>query len=352
LQKANPKGNISISHALLLDGSLERAAIPAATPSRQRGVSFGAPIDPFAPTIFHERWWLDVATNGTCRFAEVRHNGLLVGRLPYFTRKRPLQGTAIDQPPLTHFLGPAILESDGKESSRFLRRLDITRGLIEQLPSVSFTYVKCHRDITDVISFQSCNFRTSVQFTHEIEPQQIDAVWKNMRDKGRNNIRQGQRTVIVDRTLSPRRFSEFYLENIRSRGQSNHMDLDVCGRLIEAAVARERGLIFAARNAAGAIVAAIFCVWDQRSYYYLMSTRMESADRGAISLLLWEAINDSMKRGLVFDFDGVPDEGSARLFANFTPIAKPRYIAIRETKLGRIMTACKAAIRPPSPFYR
>ncbi|WP_075359751.1 hypothetical protein [Caballeronia sordidicola] len=145
-------------------------------------------LDPLEPTIFHEGWWLNVATDSRCRFSEVMEKGKIVGRMPYVLKEnRKL--SIIDMPPLTRFLGPATVDGKAKENTRFLRRLDITRALIEQLPKVSSTYIKCHRGVSDILAFQNQAFRSSVQFTHEISPQRVDEVWAGMRDKGRNGIR-------------------------------------------------------------------------------------------------------------------------------------------------------------------
>ena len=46
-------------------------------------------IDPLAPTIFHEHWWLDIATGGRYDRVEVVSNGKCVGWLPYFIPHSP-----------------------------------------------------------------------------------------------------------------------------------------------------------------------------------------------------------------------------------------------------------------------
>ena len=84
-----------------------------------------------------------------------------------------------------------------------LKQIDITHALIQQLPKMSLFQQKCHRDVSDVIAFQANGFRSTVQFTHEIAPQPVDTVWKNMRDKGRNGIRLAQEKVEIVDDLDP-----------------------------------------------------------------------------------------------------------------------------------------------------
>lgn len=305
--------------------------------------------DPLEPTIFHERWWLDIATSGTCQFVEVCQNGHAVGRLPYLV-KRAFGMRMVEMPQMTHFLGPAILDGEGKPHNRFLRRLDITRELIEKLPQVERIYIKCHVDVADVISFQSCGFRTAVQFTNEIKPQPIDALWGSMRDKGRNGIRQARHQVTVETNLDLDEFFDAYDRHLRARGLVNHMRFDIVGRLITGAIDRSRGALIGARNKSGALVAAIFYAWDKRAAYYLLSTRDSMSHRGAISLLLWHAISDTMARGLTFDFDGLADEGGARLAANFTSDIVPRYVVIKESHTMRILFALRSVWQTESHF--
>ena len=305
--------------------------------------------NPLEPTIFHESWWLDIATEGKCQFAEVVEKLKVIARLPYLARKQ--HGlTFVVMPPLTHFLGPAIVEGEGKDNKQFLRRLDVTRELIKQLPPTSSCSIKCHRDVTDVLAFQNQGFRSAVQFTHEIHPQSIDAVWKGMRDKGRNGIRQARDFLRLDYDLNANDFISFYNVNLDRLGLKNSIDMGLVSRLLGAALSKNRGALFGARDKAGKLASVIFCVWDDSSCYYLMSTRTNTAHRGATSLVLWEAISEAMRRGLIFDFDGIISEGSARLAANFAPTVAPRYIATRESKAMRFWRAFQAARREPNYF--
>lgn len=275
------------------------------------------------PTIFHEPWWLDIATEGRWGVAEATENGRVVGRLPYFERKK-MGMSILGLPPLTHFLGPAV----GKPGSNSLRHLDITKELLRKLPPASAIYVKCQRDIGDVIGFQSSGFRSSVQFTHEIEPQAVDVLWKNLRDKARNAIRRSRERYHVCVGKDPAAFMQFYRRNIEVKGETNWMDTNICTGLIQACLERNRGRLYEARDERGEFAAAIFCAWDNVSSYYLMTTRDPKAHFGATSLLVWEAISDAAKSGLIFDFDS-SSEGSARFAYNFTSNVVPRYVATR-----------------------
>ncbi len=307
-------------------------------------------VDPLTPTIFHEPWWLEIATQGRSDVVEVVENGVTVGRMPYLLTKK-MGRTSVNMPPLTYFLGPAVIEGEGKPNSRFLRRMDITLELIRQLPAASSTYIKCHRGVTDVIPFQTAGFRSLVQFTHEIHPQTEDIIWKNLRDKARNLIRSSRGKVIVVLGDDPKTFMRFYRDSFENRGIKNNKNVVVCERLIQASLDRKRGHIYEARNKDGDIEAAIFCAWDRAVNYFLMCGRDPRAPVGAINLLVWQAIVDTAKEGRIFDFGGISAEGFARFSNQYTASVVPRYIAVRESVPLRIARAVLALTFHPASNY-
>jgi hypothetical protein len=62
----------------------------------------------FSPTIFHEPWWLTLASGGAYQEVTTDLGGQLAGRLPFIMRRRMKCFTTIHIPALTHCLGPAI----------------------------------------------------------------------------------------------------------------------------------------------------------------------------------------------------------------------------------------------------
>jgi hypothetical protein len=311
-----------------MDDPVQQPVSPVTVPCAETS----ATPDLLAPTIFHESWWLDVATDHRYSVAEVSSGGKIVGKFPYLLIKR--KGLShIVMPTLTHFLGPALAEGEGSANTRFLRRLAITRELIAKLPSAIAYEIKCHAGVTDVIAFQAENFQTTVQFTHEVHPMPEQELWKRMRDKTRNVIRRAQEQYDVVALDDSRAFIEFYARNLRCR---SYLDLSLCGKIIQRCIARRRGRILAARSRNGDLVAANFCAWDAKSSYYLMSTRANNAGNGAGSLLVWKAILEATSRKLVFDMDGLASEGGILFFAGFGAEIRPRYVAERFTALGHI----------------
>ena len=305
--------------------------------------------DPLTPSIFHEPWWLESVTGGDFAIVEVTA-GKTVGRLPVYLRSR-FGLREMRMPYLTPFLGPAINEGEGSAKNRFLKRRAITLDLIDKLPRVSSQYIKCHREVPDVIPFQERGFRTYVQFTHEIEAEDEDSLWNNMRNKTRNVIRRAEEQVSIKQITDPSEFIWIYKKNLAERGLRNELDFTLCRQVIAACLDRERGKILGAYQSSGNIVAANFCVWDQTSAFYLLSTRGNDAGNGATSLLLWEAIKTSASRGLRFDLAGLGSKGSVLLYSGFGGVISSRYVALRTTLPIRLLAEVKALFRPDNYFY-
>jgi Acetyltransferase (GNAT) domain len=320
---------------------------PAPSSSPEDSVN-RAPVDSvLTPTIFHEDWWLTAATNGAYEVVETSLGDKVVGRLPYFRKKfYGMNWGAL--PALTHFLGPAVDEGPGSINTRFIRRLEITRELILKLPPASFTRIKCHRGVPDVIPFQEQKWRTNVQFTWEVEPAPEETLFMNLRNKPRNAIRRAEFFQLDD----PNEFIRFYSANLAAKGIKSNIDLDAALRIITAALSRSRGQMMVAKaKVDGALHAATFYAWDSHSLYYLMSTRNENGHSGAMAALVWHAIRDAAARKLVFDFDGLATPGSIMFYAGFGGSVQPRYVATRMTIPVRIANAVRGLMDKEQFFY-
>jgi hypothetical protein len=282
------------------------------------------------PTVFHSPWWLDLVTAGRIETVECSENGRTVGRLN-FVRETRFGIRSSNMPPFTHFLGPAIDAGKGSAQKRYWKKHSITCELIEKLPKLASFRQKFYRGVTDVIEFQAARFATGVQFTFEVAPAASDALWQSMRDKTRNAVRNGQKLYEIGVGLEPEEFIAVYRKNIVRRGMAENVDLSLAPRLLEECLRRGCGRFFAARKGGGAVEAAIFVVWDQASCYLLMTTRTADSSYGALSGLIWEAIQFAAGRRLIFDFDGIAGLGAARFYAGFGGTVAPRYIVSRAT---------------------
>jgi lipid II:glycine glycyltransferase (peptidoglycan interpeptide bridge formation enzyme) len=157
------------------------------------------------------------------------------------------------------------------------------------------------------------------QFTFISDCSDIEASWKAMRDKTRNLIRRSGEKNRVSMDGDSEEFQRFYAANCNARQQINRYQSPTVKKLLQLCVARGQGAAIVSRDqTTGEINAGIFVVWDESCMYFLMSTRaLDAADSGAVSLLVWSAMNEAHRRGLKFDFDGVSSPGTFRFLSGF-----------------------------------
>ena len=289
------------------------------------------------PTIFHETWWLDIASQGRWCATKYHQDGVLLGWLPYVPRSR-LGLMQSRMPTLTHFLGPALHPSIMTGNAReMFSSVKIVRSLIRDLPRLACFSQKMHRGVRDVIAFQAEGFDTSVQFSFELQPRESATTWSALRGKTRNVIRSAEKSYTLCYDIDPITYVRLYERNLAQRQVRNSIDLDVMTSLIQASYARKCGRIVGVANDRGVIAAAVFCVWDPTVTYYLSSTRDVSSGNGAVSMILWDCIQHTHRHGRIFDFDGLADANAVPFFAGFGGTLSSRYTVSRLTPAFRTM---------------
>ena len=293
--------------------------------------------DRLAPTLFHQTWWLEAVTGGAYGIATCEQGGKVVGKFPYFVKSGPAGIKLCGMPPMTHFLGPGIDDGSGAACNRILRRAQITRDLLGQLPQSSGYWHKLHRETPETLAYLEQGFQTAVQFTFEVKPAEPAILWRKMRDKTRNVIRRAEERHRVIDISDIDLFARMYLENLKSRRERSYYDASLIRRVCQATMERGHGRVIAAEHPDGNIAAAIFYVWDTQAAYYMLSTRSSEAGNGAVSLLLWEAMKDIAARNLIFDFEGVITSGSALFFTGFGGEITPRYVVSKFTARHKLL---------------
>lgn len=290
-------------------------------------------------SLFHEPWWLSAVTDGRFQESVVKQGSDIVGRLPYVLANRgPFR--MVRMPPFTHVLGPVVDAGTGKPQTRLMRRLSITRSLIDQLPPHS--YFHQHLDPTmddglanaDGLAFQERQFTVAPQYTFEVDCRRnLSDLWASLYLKTRNQIRRAEGKYLVRSVDDPKCFMDFYLKSIKTRGRPNQIEFKYFPALFSECRARESGIILGAFDQDGAPIAMTFLVWGHGTMYYLLSMRcFEGADYGSVSLLLWSAIKEANKIGQVLDLDGVYSSGTARFLSNFGGRIKTR-LTIRRSRM-------------------
>lgn len=272
---------------------------------------------PAASSIFHEPWWLDIATQGNWQRAIVTQNDKVIGEMPYAMRRTRLWRVS-HLPPLTRMLGPVIAPVTGSAARQQRHRLDVTARLIEQLPECDSFFQVFDPRVDDALAFALHGFTVSARYTFRISSHETaDEAWARLDSKTRNVIRSASHELTIDADLTPEAFLAFYDANLAARSRTNAYGSTVMRELVSAFVARKAGMLLGAYASNGQLVAAIGIVWDQQAMYYLLSSRTQEAHCGSISLLLWTSICRALDRQLTFDFDGFSGPSTFNFLSGF-----------------------------------
>lgn len=318
------------------------------SPAVRKHAPAAFPANILYPTIYHETWWLDICAGRRIKEASIERAGTTIARMPYMVG-RHLGFVTCGAPPLVHFSGPAFAPMDGPPQTRMQSRNDLTRDLIAQLPRHDQFSMKLYHGITDTLAFQREGFKTTVQFTFEVDPLPHDRLWAGIRRGHRRLIRDAEATYAIDTAAKPSEFVDFYVANIANAGKVFRFDQDLVARLIEACLARGRGLMLLARDASGVPKAGLFTMWDRDRMYNFLGTKAHGRQEASASVLLvWIAMREASERGLVFDFDGVFNAGQVQYFAGFGGSVSPRYLVTRASKLARLTFGLHGLAKPAS----
>lgn len=272
----------------------------------------------------------------------------MIARLP-FVVKSTLGLTRIRMPAFTHVLGPEVPLHVGKPQTQFARRMSLVRELIDQMPQFDECKMVLN-SLPDGLAFQSRGFVVRVQYSFRIRPvRDPEHAWMAMNYRVRQNIRRAEEKFDIGVLEDVQNFVKFYDANLKARGRSDTLPLANFPKLFHAATRRGAAELLCARWPDGSPAAMIFTVWDASAAYYLLSTRARhSEDNGSICLLLWTAIQRASRRGLVFDFDGVSNDGTAKFYSQFGGYLHTRLIAYRASPLFAGLMASKRWLSRPA----
>ena len=298
----------------ILENQRREDGVAASTPTAVLGSRPAA-----AYSIFHEPWWLDIATGGRWCTAKIMQGTRLIGEMPYALATRKGLWRVSRLPPLTRSLGP-VIEPIGSACPdvEFRHHMRVAAHLIDQLPGCdSFFQIFDHR-VKDALAFALRGFGVSARYTFHIAPDcTTDEAWTRMSAKTRHAIRHAAAFLTVRDIERPGEFLDFYEANLSARSRTNAYGTGVMHELVNAFVERQAGYLLGAYDRHGQLAGGIGLVWDCEHMYYLLSSRSATASGGAISLLVWSAIQDAIKRNLTFDLDGFSNAAAYAFLRGF-----------------------------------
>jgi lipid II:glycine glycyltransferase (peptidoglycan interpeptide bridge formation enzyme) len=208
-----------------------------------------------------------------------------------------------------------------------------------------------HDRVTNWLPFYWAGFSSTTRYSYIIDPiENVDAVWGGFTDKTRNAVRRASRELTVDADRPAHEFLPLLTRTFDRKEMAVPVDLSVTARLIDACRSRNAGSLLFASDSTGRTHAGLFLAWDSDTAYYLLgATDPEHRTTGAMSLLVWEAIQVASRVSRRFDFEGSMLEPVERFVRGFGGRQVPYFDVTGASSRMQAALATRALFRALRP---
>jgi hypothetical protein len=257
-------------------------------------------------SFFCRAWWLDAVAPGQYEILSVEKAGEIQATWPIVwadQRKR----SRLRMPPLTQKLGILFAPCEGKYAEQLSREHRLADELISQLPPGTHVDQHFHESFTNWLPFYWKGFRQTTRYTYVLEDlTDLDAIWSQLRNTVRTEIRKSQkRGLVVRETDDLEYFYHINLKSFARQGRKPFHTWDVMQRLDEACRNNAGRKILVAEGPDGQAHAAAYLVYDKQAATLLLTgADPQLRGSGAGPLLNWELIQFASTTSSLFDFEG------------------------------------------------
>jgi lipid II:glycine glycyltransferase (peptidoglycan interpeptide bridge formation enzyme) len=288
--------------------------------------------------IFGQAWWLDAVCSDWNVSIVFDDNGNIIGAMPFTFKKRKLNIKTIEMPYLTAFLPIWIkkIKSD-KWASIYAHEQKIMAQLVAQLPKVFFFNQYYEYDLNNALPFQWQGYEDRTTYSYRIALTDSVSIFNHFKGSVRTDIRKAGKLLAIEVSNDIERFYNINKRTFERQQLSVSYSLDFIKKVDAVVVQKNQRRIYFAKSVDSDITsthddlqpyhAAIYVVWDQNCMYFLIGGSIEDLrSSGAMSLLLWSAIQDAIKMGLeTFDFCNASLKDIERFKRGFGGVRAPYF---------------------------
>jgi hypothetical protein len=257
-------------------------------------------------TVFARSWWLDAAVGGGRWRTNILRgeDGAIAAAWPTVVRSTRF-GKVLVGAPLTPALGP-LLAADAGESGSAGHTARVEE-LVGALGEYAHIEARCAPAFDYWTPLHWHGFAQTGHYTWRIEDlSALDTVRAGLSTLRRRNLARAAREGVAVAAGTSDELVAMLDSTFTRQGIGHSVpSADLVRRLAAAAVANDAGELLAARDDQGRLHAAGLFVWDARTTWYLAGgadTGLRSS--GAMTALMWAAIERASARGTAFDFEG------------------------------------------------
>ncbi|OOL18422.1 hypothetical protein AL01_06425 [Bombella intestini] len=271
--------------------------------------------------IFHQEWWLATVSRQTFSSIDVEMGGKIVSRFP-FVRKKRLGSYVIRMPKYTRTLGPHFSLPPSKTFRYEQNIRHVVDQTIARLPKYHGVHFYLDPENDSAFAFRLAGFKVYQGFTFRIMPEKsLETAWQDCDQKTRNLIRTADKKLSVQESADV----ELFITLVEQELPQNHHDYPLLRALFTEAYSRGQAIALYAYDGEVPVSAALL-IWDDNVLYYWQAVRVRNSKvPGLNMLLIWKALEQAKKRGLIFDFDGFGSVRTAKMLASFgqKPVIRP-----------------------------
>lgn len=282
-----------------------------------------------AVPFFHQADWWSALWGSDWSVAFYQKGDHILGAMPY--RVASTYGLKRIRPPqLTPYHGPLLVyPPDQKKTTRYSYQQEVVAGLITQLPAYQQCYLHLRPYSLLGMAFHLSGFSIATRYTYIIPSlADMNEVLLKCRENIRREIKKAEKSLIVTTSDDIGLLHQVKEEHYNQNRHTYPISLDLLSRGFQLSKQKQQGELLIAVNQDNAFVGALWYVWDNQSAYYLQGGTIPSAkNSGAMSLLLYTAMQRVADKTTAFNFEGSMIPSIERYFRNFGGEQTP-YLAV------------------------
>jgi Acetyltransferase (GNAT) domain len=271
-------------------------------------------------TIFAQRWWIDIVTDGSATFLGCFDKDRLVAGTPVWTQST-LRVTRLRQPVLTPYWGPLVRRPDGSDVVPTRVEVNALTALADALLAWPDVTMQWHHSLRNWLPFYWAGFEQTTRYTYRI-PALGDAetLRRSLHESVRRKLALAEREgLVASDMVDPNLVARLARSSMERQGASSSSSLpQTWARLADAAQAR--GCIFtnAVIDSDGNARAATAIVWDDKcAYNILVGSDARFMDRSSGTVSTWRAVEYASTVVPEFDFEGSMVRGVSVFYGTF-----------------------------------
>lgn len=259
-----------------------------------------------------------------------------------FYIKSKLGQQYITMPHFTPYSGVWLHYPEGqKNTTKISFERKVMEELINQLPKVDFSVLHFHPSITNWQPFYWNDYKQTSRYTYIIDSNTNKTdVYNNLKENIRREIKKAEKSLTIEVTTNINLLKE--VKNISITKTDKPIDFYIDYLINLYTSFKENLQVLIAKKDNEIIASAVFVSDSSATYYLIGMTSVEHKTSGALSLLLWTAIQGSIDNKKAFNFEGSMLKPIERFFSSFGAEQIPYH---RITKSNSLTAKTKELIK-------